>query len=85
MKHYDVLVAGLGTSGTMAALAAAKRGASVLALEANTYPGGLQTGGFVNEFFQQPPVGTALAYEKILPAAPEYISKRKREFWKRTC
>ena len=52
MKHYDVLVAGLGTSGTMAALAAAKRGASVLALEANTYPGGLQTGGFVNEFLR---------------------------------
>ena len=78
MKHYDVLVAGLGTSGTMAALAAAKRGASVLALEANTYPGGLQTGGFVNEFFQQPPVGTALAYEKILPAAPEYIEAKKR-------
>ena len=57
MKKFDVLVAGFGTAGAMAAVAAARRGASVLVLEKSTYPGGTHTGGFIPGFYRQEPVG----------------------------
>ena len=37
---YDVIIAGAGPSGCMAALAAARMGAKVLLIEKNAYPGG---------------------------------------------
>ncbi len=57
--NYDVIVVGLGTAGCIAAVAAGRCGASVLALEKGTYPGGLQTGGFIQEYFLQKPLGIA--------------------------
>jgi hypothetical protein len=43
----DVLVAGGGPAGTMAAIAAARRGARVILLERHNHLGGLSTGGLV--------------------------------------
>ncbi len=57
MKKYDVIVAGFGTAGAVAAIAAAGEGASVLAVERNTYAGGSHTGGFVPSYYIQQPVG----------------------------
>lgn len=45
---YDVVVAGGGVAGIAAALAAARKGASVLLLEKQCNLGGLATGGLIN-------------------------------------
>lgn len=44
---YDVIVAGAGPSGCMAALAAARMGAKVLLIEKGAYPGGMNTSAMV--------------------------------------
>ncbi len=43
LGDYDVIVCGGGTAGCIAALAAARNGASVLLLEAGYYLGGMLT------------------------------------------
>ena len=53
--RYDVIVAGFGTAGSIAAIAAARAGASVLALERTHYAGGTHTGGFVTYYYLQKP------------------------------
>lgn len=45
--RYDVIVAGAGPSGCMAALAAARMGATVLLVEKNPFPGGSNTAAMV--------------------------------------
>lgn len=50
---FDCVVAGLGTAGIIAAITAAQRGAKVLAIEKNFYPGGVWTGGFVARSYIQ--------------------------------
>lgn len=64
MDKYDVIVVGAGTAGAIAALAAARRQTKVMVLEATSYPGGLQTGGFIDTYCNQPPTGIALELEK---------------------
>ena len=44
---YDVLIVGGGPAGCAAAIAAARHGAKVLLIEAQTYLGGMSTGGMV--------------------------------------
>ncbi len=44
---YDVIVAGLGTAGAIAAIAAARKGLKVLGIEKTSYMGGTGTGGFI--------------------------------------
>ena len=56
-RKYDVIVAGFGTAGSIAAIAAARAGASVLALERTHYAGGTHTGGFVTFHYLQKPHG----------------------------
>jgi len=45
VRHFDVVVAGAGTAGVIAALAAARTGASTLLVEAKGYPGGTAVEG----------------------------------------
>lgn len=45
--EYDVIVAGAGPSGCMAAIAAARCGAKVLLIDKNGYPGGANTASMV--------------------------------------
>lgn len=47
MKHYDIIVVGGGTSGTMAAIAAGRSGATVLLIEKSGFLGGVMTGAGV--------------------------------------
>ena len=46
--EYDVLVAGGGTAGVFAAVAAARAGARTLLVEKNGLLGGTMTAGYVN-------------------------------------
>ena len=46
-QEYDVIVAGLGTAGAIAAIAAARKGLKVLGIEKTSYMGGTGTGGFI--------------------------------------
>ncbi|MDY4610455.1 MAG: FAD-dependent oxidoreductase [Sphaerochaetaceae bacterium] len=46
-KTYDVIITGAGPSGMAAALSAARNGASVLLIEKNGYPGGMNTAAMV--------------------------------------
>ena len=57
--EFDCVVAGLGTAGIIAAITAARRGAKVLAIEKNFYPGGVWTGGFVARSYIQDVGGVA--------------------------
>ena len=57
--EFDCVVAGLGTAGIIAAITAARRGAKVLAIEKNFYPGGVWTGGFVARSYIQDVGGLA--------------------------
>ena len=45
VRHFDVVVAGAGTAGVIAAIAAARTGASTLLVEAKGYPGGTAVEG----------------------------------------
>ncbi|MBO5667947.1 MAG: FAD-dependent oxidoreductase [Lentisphaeria bacterium] len=53
MKRYDVIVAGGGTAGVFAALAAAGDGMSVLMLEKTTACGGIGTNGAVAPYYDR--------------------------------
>lgn len=50
-RHYDVVVAGLGTAGAFAAIAAAQEGAAVLGIERLEGAGGMCTMGSVNGYY----------------------------------
>ncbi|RKN85297.1 FAD-dependent oxidoreductase [Paenibacillus ginsengarvi] len=50
-EHYDVIVAGLGTAGSIAAIAAARRGLSVLGIEPLTCMGGTGTAGAILSYY----------------------------------
>lgn len=51
LKHYDVLVAGLGTAGDVAAVLLAKNNLSVLAIEPNEFTGGTSTAGNIIGYY----------------------------------
>lgn len=49
-RIYDVIIAGAGPSGMTAAVSAARNGMSVLLIEKNSYPGGMNTAALVGPF-----------------------------------
>ncbi len=50
-KHYDVIVAGVGTAGIYAVIAAGKHGASVLGVDRLSSAGGMGTVGYVSGYY----------------------------------
>ena len=60
----DLIVAGFGTAGSAAAVAAARRGLRVMVVERNTCPGGTWTGGFVPKCYLQEPTGIAKEFQE---------------------
>ncbi|MDQ8192981.1 FAD-dependent oxidoreductase [Coraliomargarita sp. SDUM461004] len=47
----DVLVAGTGTAGSIAAMASAQKGAKTIAIDSATHPGGIGAGGGITGYF----------------------------------
>src|SRR5690606_38317111 len=56
-EETSVAVAGTGTAGALAALAAARHGAAVIALDAAASPGGIGTNGGITGYFHGVPGG----------------------------
>lgn len=50
-RQYDIIVVGLGTAGSIAAIAAARRGLSVLGIESLTCMGGTGTAGAILSYY----------------------------------
>lgn len=50
-KHYDVIVAGVGTAGIYAVIAAGRNGASVLGVDRLPSAGGMGTVGYVSGYY----------------------------------
>ena len=61
-RHYDVIVAGTGTAGSFAVLAAAMQGVSVLGVDRFSGAGGMSTFGYVDGYYYGANGGM---YEKI--------------------
>lgn len=57
LPAFEVVVAGAGTAGAHAAIAAGRAGARTLALDHTTYPGGVGTGGGICGYFHGKPGG----------------------------
>ncbi len=53
----EVVVAGAGTAGALAAIAAAKKGADTVAIDGAPFPGGIGTGGGITGYFHGIPGG----------------------------
>ena len=67
-REYDIVVAGLGTAGAIAAIAAAETGASVCAVEKLNLPGGTATSGGIAGYYYGLPGGR---FEKTDAAAQQ--------------
>lgn len=71
----DVVVAGCGTGGSFAALAAAQQGARVLVVDMNGIPGGVGTSGKVNSYYRGVKAGMRPAIDTKVNATREDIGK----------
>lgn len=65
-NDYDVIVAGAGTAGAIAALCSAEHGLRVLVLEKTTYCGGIGTGGQVINYYYGLKHGRHLALDRAV-------------------
>lgn len=57
MAGFEVVVAGTGTGGAVAAIVSGKNGARTIAFDAVAYPGGIGTGGGIHGYFHGVPGG----------------------------
>ncbi len=64
-QHYDCIILGFGTAGSIAAIAAGRRGLSVLVLERGTCPGGTHTAGGIHCYYMQKPVGLMAELDQL--------------------
>lgn len=76
-ESYDVIVAGLGTAGAIAAIAAARRGLKVLGIERMNGMGGTGTAGAVNGYYFGSPGGL---FEELDQEIEEYHGKVYAKF-----
>ncbi|MFC0531657.1 FAD-dependent oxidoreductase [Phytohabitans kaempferiae] len=70
----DVCIAGAGTGGAMAAIAAARAGAQVVAVEAQSFIGGIGTGGGIHGYW----FGVSGGLQKSLDARTRALMKELR-------
>ncbi len=73
----DVFVAGLGTGGTMAAIVAARRGASVLGAEPQSVAGGVATTGGIPAYYWGVSGGMQREVDQDVLALEELFARRK--------
>jgi hypothetical protein len=77
-RRFDVVVAGAGTAGVVAALAAARQGAKTLLIERKGYPGGTVTEGgtALHSFFNLWKAFPGVAKRQVVKGIPEEIVSR---------
>lgn len=68
MKNFDCVIIGFGTAGSIAAISAARRGASVLVLESDSCAGGMHTAGGIGYYYYQKPAGIAAEIDRKIEA-----------------
>lgn len=72
----DVAVAGAGTGGAMAAIAAARGGAKTLCVDPLSFPGGIGTGGGIHSYYYGVPGGLQEEMDARVEAAMAAFSAR---------
>jgi hypothetical protein len=78
VRRFDVVVAGAGTAGIVAALAAARQGAKTALIEAKGYPGGTVTEGgtALHSFFNLWKAFPGVAKRQVVRGIPQEIIER---------
>jgi hypothetical protein len=78
IRRFDVVVAGAGTGGVVAALAAARQGASTALIEAKGYPGGTVTEGgtALHSFYNLWKAFPGVAKRQVVRGIPQEIIER---------
>ncbi len=78
IRKFDVVVAGAGTAGVVAAIAAARQGASTVLIEAKGYPGGTVTEGgtALHSFYNLWKAFPAVARRQVVRGIPQEIIDR---------
>jgi hypothetical protein len=78
IRRFDVLVAGAGTGGVVAAIAAARQGASTALIEAKGYPGGTVTEGgtALHSFYNLWKAFPGVARRQVVRGIPQEIIER---------
>ena len=79
MKHFDVIIAGGGSAGVAAALAAARKGARTLLIERQLKLGGMGTNAFVNTFCGLFHPDTSRPWAWLNPGVPQEVGERMME------
>ncbi len=75
----DVLVAGAGTAGAIAAISAARHGARTLCVEPLNFAGGISTGGGIHSYYYGFPGGVQNELdERVQQAMPLFAGSRKQ-------
>lgn len=81
LREYDVVIGGCGTAGVVAAVAAARQGARVAAIESKGYPGGLvvEGGTALHSFFNLPAPFEGVEKRQVVRGIPQEIVDRLDE------
>ena len=82
VKKYDVVIAGGGTGGVVAALAAAKQGAKTVLIEAKGYTGGtaVEGGTALHSFFNLWKAFPGVDKRQVVKGIPQLIIDRLQDF-----
>jgi hypothetical protein len=78
VRRFDVMVAGCGTAGVIAAIAAARQGAKVIAVESKGYPGGIavEGGTALHSFYNLWKAFPGVAQRQVVRGIPEELIER---------
>lgn len=81
VREFDVVIAGAGTAGVVAALAAARQGAKTALVEAKGYPGGIITEGgtALHSFFNTWKAFPGVEKRQLVKGIPQEIIDRLSE------
>ena len=81
VRHFDVLVAGAGTAGVIAAIAAARQGAKTILVEAKGYPGGtaVEGGTALHSFYNLWKAFPGVEKRQVVKGIPQEIVDRLME------
>ncbi len=78
VRHFDVVVAGAGTAGVVAAIASARQGAKTLLVESKGYPGGtvVEGGTAIHSFYNLWKAFPGVAKRQLVKGIPSEIIDR---------